>query len=117
MLDIQQLRKDAALVAKRLAARGFAFDSARFDALEADGKPIRTRPQDAQTRRNTLSKRIGMLKGKGEDTTAVMAEVAGLGDELKQMETRLAALQTENNDFLMGGANRPREAGAHGLDA
>jgi len=116
MLDIQLLRKDAALVAERLAARGFAFDAARFDVLEAERKTIQTRTQDAQNRRNTLSKQIGMLKGKGEDTTAVMAEVAGLGDELKQMETRLSALQTEINDFLMGVPNLPHESVAHGLD-
>ncbi|HUX31600.1 MAG TPA: serine--tRNA ligase [Thiobacillus sp.] len=116
MLDIQLLRKDAALVAERLAARGFAFDAARFDALEAERKTIQTRTQDAQNRRNTLSKQIGMLKGKGEDTTEVMAEVAGLGDELKQMETRLAALQTEINDFLMGVPNLPHESVAVGLD-
>ena len=116
MLDIQLLRKDAALVAERLAARGFAFDAARFDALEAERKTIQTRTQDAQNRRNTLSKQIGMLKGKGEDTTAVMAEVAGLGDELKQMETRLTALQTEINDFLMGVPNLPHESVAQGLD-
>ncbi|PKO73175.1 MAG: serine--tRNA ligase [Betaproteobacteria bacterium HGW-Betaproteobacteria-17] len=116
MLDIQLLRKDAALVAERLAARGFVFDAARFDALEAERKTIQTRTQDAQNHRNTLSKQIGMLKGKGEDTTAVMAEVAGLGDELKQMETRLAALQTEINDFLMGVPNLPHESVAPGKD-
>jgi len=116
MLDIQLLRKDAALVAERLAVRGFVFDAERFDALEAERKTIQTRTQDAQNRRNTLSKQIGMLKGKGEDTTAVMAEVAGLGDELKQMETRLAALQTEINDFLMGVPNLPHESVAVGKD-
>ena len=116
MLDIQLLRKDAALVAERLAARGFAFDAARFDALEAERKTIQTRTQDAQSRRNTLSKQIGMLKGKGEDTTAVMAEVAGLGNELKQLESRLSALQAELNDFLMGVPNLPHESVAVGKD-
>ncbi|WP_296753282.1 serine--tRNA ligase [Thiobacillus sp.] len=116
MLDIQLLRKDAALVAERLAARGFAFDAARFDALEAERKTIQTRTQEAQSRRNTLSKQIGMLKGKGEDTTAVMAEVAGLGDEQKQLETRLSELQAELGDFLMGVPNLPHESVAHGLD-
>jgi seryl-tRNA synthetase len=116
MLDIQLLRKDAALVAERLAARGFVLDATRFDALEAERKTIQTRTQDAQAKRNTLSKQIGMLKGKGEDTTAVMAEVAGLGDELKQMEDRLASLQTEINDFLMGVPNLPHESVAIGKD-
>ena len=116
MLDIQLLRRDAALVAERLAARGFAFDAARFDALEAERKTIQTRTQDAQAKRNALSKQIGMLKGKGEDTTAVMAEVAGLGDELKALETRLGELQTELNDFLMGVPNLPHESVAVGRD-
>jgi seryl-tRNA synthetase len=116
MLDIQLLRKDAAQVAERLAARGFAFDTARFDALETERKDIQTRTQDAQARRNALSKQIGMLKGKGEDTSAVMAEVAGLGDELKRMEDRLSALQTEINDFVMGIPNLPHESVATGKD-
>jgi seryl-tRNA synthetase len=116
MLDIQLLRKDAALVAERLAARGFVLDAARFDALEAERKTIQTRTQEAQAKRNTLSKQIGMLKGKGEDTTAVMAEVAGLGDELKQLEARLSALQAELNDFLMGVPNLPHESVAVGKD-
>ena len=116
MLDIQLLRKDAALVAERLAARGFAFDTARFETLETERKTIQTRTQDAQSRRNTLSKQIGMMKGKGEDTTAVMAEVAGLGDEQKRLEARLAELQTELNDFLMGVPNLPHESVAVGRD-
>ncbi|MEW6120853.1 MAG: serine--tRNA ligase [Pseudomonadota bacterium] len=116
MLDIQLLRKDAALVAERLAARGFQFDTARFEALENERKTLQTRTQDAQAKRNALSKQIGMLKGKGEDTTAVMAEVAGLGDELKASETRLGELQTELNDFLMGVPNLPHESVAVGKD-
>lgn len=117
MLDIQLLRKDATLVAERLAARGFDLDAAHFDALEAERKTIQTRTQEAQSRRNSMSRQIGMMKGKGEDTTAVMAEVAGLGDELKQMEERLAALQTEINDFLMGVPNLPHVSVAVGADA
>jgi len=116
MLDIQLLRKDAALVAERLSTRGFTLDAARFDALETERKLIQTRTQEAQSRRNSMSKQIGMMKGKGEDTTAVMAEVAGLGDELKQMEDRLAALQAEINDFLMGVPNLPHESVAAGKD-
>jgi seryl-tRNA synthetase len=116
MLDIQLLRKDAAHVAERLAARGFKFDTARFEALETERKTIQIRTQDAQSRRNTLSKQIGMLKGKGEDASAVMAEVAGLGDELKALETRLGELQAELNDYLMGVPNLPHESVATGTD-
>jgi seryl-tRNA synthetase len=89
MIDIQLLRKDIATVAARLAARKFPLDIAGFNALEAERKQIQTRTEEAQSRRNALSKQIGILKGKGEDTSAVMADVAGLGDALKADEHAL----------------------------
>ena len=116
MLDIQLLRRDAALVAERLAARGFQLDTARFETLENERKTLQTRTQDAQAKRNALSRQIGVLKGKGEDASAVMAEVAGLGDELKTLEARLGELQAELNDFLMGVPNLPHESVAVGRD-
>ncbi|MFY0076090.1 serine--tRNA ligase, partial [Acinetobacter baumannii] len=83
MIDIQLLRKDIENVAARLAARKFVLDVAGFNALEAERKQIQTRTEELQGKRNSLSKQIGMLKGKGEDASAVMAEVNGIGDELK----------------------------------
>ncbi len=116
MLDIQLLRKDAAQVAARLATRGFAFDVARFEALEATRKSIQIQTQEAQARRNALAKQIGMLKGKGEDASAAMRDAAGLGDAQKQLEEQLAALQTEINDWLLGVPNLPHESVPEGRD-
>ena len=116
MLDIQLLRKDAAQVAERLAVRGFVFDVARFEALESVRKSIQIQTQDAQARRNTLAKQIGMMKGKGEDASTAMAEAAGLGDAQKQLEEQLATLQTEINDWLLGIPNLPHESVPQGKD-
>ena len=116
MLDIQLLRRDAAQVAERLATRGFAFEVARFEALEATRKAIQIQTQEAQARRNALAKQIGMLKGKGEDASTAMAEAAGLGDTQKQLEDQLAALQTEINDWLLGVPNLPHESVPVGKD-
>ena len=93
MIDIQLLRKDIDNVAARLATRKFVLDVAGFNALEAERKAIQTRTEELQGKRNSLSKQIGMLKGKGEDTTALMSEVSGLGDELKANETALTVVQ------------------------
>ena len=76
MLDIQLLRKDPDAVAKRLAQRGYTLDVAAFAAIEAERRDIQTRTEELQMRRNTLSKQIGAMKGRGEDTAAVMAERA-----------------------------------------
>ncbi len=116
MIDIQLLRKDIDSVAARLATRKFQLDVAAFNALEAERKQIQTRTEELQGKRNTLSKQIGMLKGKGEDTTAVMAEVAGIGDELKASAERLDAVQAKMSEFMLSVPNLPNESVPVGQD-
>lgn len=110
MLDIQLLRKDIDAVAARLNDRGYELDVAGFAALEAERKAIQTRTEELQARRNSLSKQIGMLKGKGEDASAVMAEVAGIGDELKASAAQLDVVQGRLQDLLLSIPNVPHES-------
>jgi len=100
MLDIQTLRNDLAGVAARLKSRGFELDTAKFEQLEAERKTIQTRTQELQAKRNASSKLIGQAKAKGEDTTAIMAEVGALGDELKQLEVKLPQVLADMDAFL-----------------
>ena len=110
MLDIQLLRNDLDLVAKRLATRGFALDVEAFRALEAQRKTNQTRTQELQANRNNISKLIGQAKAKGEDVSAVMREVAHLGDQLKRQEEALAQIQQKLHELLLGIPNLPHES-------
>jgi seryl-tRNA synthetase len=110
MLDVQLLRTRLDFVAERLATRGMSLDVAAFQALEDERKSRQTRTQELQSRRNTLSKQVGQLKSKGEDASAVLAEVAGIGDELKANETALAELLERFNAFVAGLPNLPHES-------
>ena len=116
MIDIQLLRKDIDSVAARLASRKFQLDVEAFNTLEAERKQIQSRTEELQGKRNTLSKQIGMLKGKGEDASAVMAEVGGIGDELKASEVRLAEVQQSMTAFLQAIPNLPHESVVVGKD-
>ena len=119
MLDINLLRKDlGAVVAgfeKRKTPQPF-LDIDRFTALEAERKAIQSRTEELQARRNALSKQIGQLKAKGEDTAAVMAEVGGLADELKASAERLDAIQAELSALLMAVPNLPHVSVPLGAD-
>ena len=95
MLDPVLLRTQLDVVAERLAMRGYALDTAAFEALEAQRKAVQIETQDLQNARNTRSKAIGAAKAKGEDSSALMAEVAGIGDQLKANEQRLADIQQQ----------------------
>ena len=116
MLDIQQLRSNLDAVAEGLAKRGKPIDFTEFKALETERKTLQTRTQDLQSQRNTLSKQIGMLKGKGEDASAVMAEVGALGDELKASEARLSELLNQFNALLATLPNIPDDTVPVGAD-
>ncbi|MEQ1516434.1 MAG: serine--tRNA ligase [Usitatibacteraceae bacterium] len=108
MLDIQQLRKELPAVIAGLARRGVVFDEQTFRSLEDHRKQLQTKTEELQAKRNAASKQIGILKGKGEDTSGVMAEVAGVGDELKANEIALADLQEKLSNFLRTVPNIPR---------
>ena len=101
MLDINLFRNDLSAVAAGLAKRGVALDTAHFEALERDRKELQMRTQELQAKRNTLSKHIGAAKGKGEDAAALMAEVAGIGDETKRLEGELDSVQQKLRDYLL----------------
>ena len=110
MLDIQLLRNNIDAVAQRLATRGYALDTATFQKLENERKTLQTRTQDLQASRNSLSKQIGMLKGKGEDASTVMAEVAAMKSELEANEVRLGELLKEFDAFVATIPNVPQES-------
>ena len=108
MLDPALLRTHPADLAERLrASRGFELDVGQLESLEAQRKQLQIRTQELQNLRNTRSKQIGMLKAKGEDVAAVMAEVAGFGEELKASELRLDELRGEIEAIALGIPNIP----------
>jgi seryl-tRNA synthetase len=121
MLDITLLRKDLDSVVARLQTRknpqAFLNVDA-FKALEAERKTIQMRTEEMQAKRNTVSKQIGMLKGKGQhaEADAAMAEVGTLKAELEASATRLDAIQAEMQTMLEAVPNLPHESVPVGED-
>jgi seryl-tRNA synthetase len=107
MLDINQLRKDLDGVAARLKTRPYQLDVAAFSALEAERKAVQVATEDLQARRNALSKQVGALKSKGEDASAVLAEVGQIPEQVKAQEGRLADIQARMQALLMDVPNVP----------
>ena len=110
MLDIQELRKDLDNVVLRLKTRGFQFDTETFVVKESERKGIQNLTQLSQNMRNSLSKEIGIAKSKGDDVSALMAQVAGTGESFKKSEQRLIELQTELQSMLLNVPNLPHKS-------
>jgi seryl-tRNA synthetase len=117
MLDPVLLRNQPDVLAARLKeTRGYDLDVAVLQQWESERKQLQVRTQELQNLRNTKSKQIGMLKAKGEDVSAVMAEVAGFGDELKASETRLDEIKQAIEAIAAGIPNLPHESVPQGED-
>ncbi len=119
MLDINLLRKDLPSAIARLETRKNPqtfFNVEAFQVLEVERKALQFRTEELQNQRNTLSKQIGQLKSKGEDATAVMAQVSNSKAELEASAARLDALQTELLSLLLAVPNLPHESVPQGSD-
>ena len=113
MLDTTLLRKDLAGVVAALQKRKnpqLFLDVDKFTSLDAERKTIQVRTEELQAKRNSLSKSIGMLKAKGENTDAVMAEVATYKTELDAGEIRTATIVAELNAMMMTLPNLPHDS-------
>jgi len=117
MLDPALLRQQPADLAERLrASRGYALDVSALESLEADRKRIQVRTQELQSLRNSRSKAIGQAKAKGEDVSAIMAEVAAFADELKASEVALDALREKIETIALEIPNLPSDDVPAGAD-
>lgn len=117
MLDPVLLRTQPAELAQRLReTRGFDLDVSRIAELEAARKQLQKRTEELQNLRNTRSKAIGQAKAKGEDVSALMAEVAGFGDELKASEVKLDEIRSEIEAIALGIPNLPHASVPVGKD-
>lgn len=116
MLDPKLLRTEPEAVARNLARRGFALDTAAYARLEARRKELQTRMEQLRSERNSRSKEIGMAKSKGRDAAPLLAQVADLGDKLKTAEQDFSAVETELTAFQLDLPNLLHESVPEGRD-
>ncbi len=118
MHDIKSIRENPAAFDAGLARRGLAAQSAALMALDEKRRSEMSTLQDAQSRRNTLSKDIGAAIGKNDLALAekLKAEVAALKDQIGAGEENERALGKELQDALSGIANIPLPSVPQGKD-
>ncbi|MEK8088205.1 serine--tRNA ligase [Thermithiobacillus plumbiphilus] len=110
MLDPQTLRSNLSWTTEQLARRGFRLDASAVEALDQQRKSLQMDLEALQARRNSVSKAVGQAKARGEDTAPILAEVAGLGETIKEKQAALEAVQADWDQILMGTPNLPHES-------
>ncbi len=107
MLDPKRFRTELETVAAGLAQRGLQLDTARLKQLEDERKALQVRSEQLQAERNSRSKGIGKAKAAGEDIQPLLAEVAGLGEQLEQAKQELEKIQLALQDIYLSTPNIP----------
>lgn len=109
MHDIHALRQDPEAFDAAMASRGVAAQSAALLAKDDERRAAISQAQDLQTKRNESSKKIGQAKGQGneEEAQRLMAEVAGLKEQLQQAEEAERAISAELTELLAALPNVP----------
>src|SRR5262245_13296608 len=86
MHDLKTIRDDPQRFDAGLRKRGLEVQSLEILALDTARRGAQTRLQELQAKRNDTSKQVGAAKAKGEDASALMAEVARLKDDMERAE-------------------------------
>jgi seryl-tRNA synthetase len=118
MLDIRVIRENPAAVQERLKPRGGDHWKLIDDVLACDESRRRaeTEKQKLQADRKNISKQIGMLKGKGEDTSAIEAQVRGINEQIAALDVEAEAAAAKQADLLLNIPNLPHDACPAGSD-
>jgi seryl-tRNA synthetase len=116
VIDPKLLRTDPDAVARNLARRGYQLDVAAFSALEDKRKPWQVEVDRLRAERNASAKAVGMAKGRGEDTAALIARSEGLAAGLTAAEAQLSAVQGELEQWQLGLPNLLHESVPDGRD-
>lgn len=116
MLDPKLLRNELDEVAAKLKIRGYELDVSAIEQLEERRKSLQVETENLQAERKRKSKEIGIAKAKGEDASAIFAEVESFGAKLTECEQQLNELQSQIRELQMGIPNIPHESVPQGQD-
>lgn len=117
MIDQNLLRTNLEEVAQILKLkRNFNLDVARVTSLEEQRKALQVKAENLQAERNARSKNIGTAKARGEDISALLAEVDTMGNELDAAKVELDKVQAEIRELLLNIPNLPADEVPVGKD-
>lgn len=109
MLDIREIRDNPDAVRERLKARGGDHWTLIDEVLACDEsrRKAETEKQSLQSQRKQISKQIGMLKAKGEDSSEVEAEVRAIKEKIEALDADSEAAGSRQAELLLNIPNLP----------
>ena len=117
MLDIRKIREDYEGIRKSVESRGQgSYNIERIPELDEKRRSILSTVEQMKNKQNVDSKAIPAMKKEGKDTTALMAEMKQLSEEIKKLDGELAVIEEDIRNTLLFIPNTPNPAVPVGKD-
>ncbi len=110
MLDIKLIRDNPAKVREGFGKRGEAIDLSSLLKLDEERISILRRIEDLRFQRNKTSDEIGKLKREGKSADQLLAQMKGVSDEIRQLETDIRGIEEQEEEILLILPNIPHES-------
>jgi len=109
MLDIKLIRENTEDVIARLAAKGKEArnEVERIVELDAQRRAMISENEAKKAEQNKVNKDIPRLKKEGADVAPVFAKMKELAADIKANDARIAEIETEYNELMLGLPNLP----------
>jgi len=116
MFDLKLIRETPEFFDSGWVLRGLELQSAKIIAMDEKHRAILVKLQELQSKRNDVSKEIGIIKSKGGDASDIMKEVAGYKEKISAFEEDEKNAAAELNDYLSSLPNIPDDIVPKGKD-
>jgi seryl-tRNA synthetase len=116
MHDLKAIRDNPEAFDRALARRGWDPVTPELLALDSRRRSAQTELQELQTRRNQVSREIGIVRGKGGDVDPLMATVADIKDRMTLIEGEERGLGEQLDSRLSELPNLPADEVPDGTD-
>jgi len=117
MHDLGYFRQHLSEFEQMAANRGAVIDFDGFRALDQERRERITAAERLKAERNKASEEIARRKKAGEDSSALLAEMKRVSDEIKTASERADVLDARLLDFMLTVPNRPHSSVPVGHDA
>ena len=117
MLELRFIRENITLVKESLKKRNIHESRINdFESVDSERRELLSEVESLRNRRKTVSQKIAGYKRDGRNADAMIKEMREVGERVKELETRIAAVDTDLNDIVMGIPNLCHESIPFGVD-
>lgn len=116
MLDPRFVREHTDMVKHALEDRHYSISLDDFLTSEEQRRLYLREAEELRNRRNVVSEEVGKLKKMKQDASALIEEMKGVADRIRELVDTIRTLEDTINEFLLVVPNIPHESVPRGRD-